>query len=155
MPATHFIFIPAVLLLGIVIGWVLGSRAAKDAYAAELRKREERAARRRPSEPGSPGERQSKLTLVVTHGAQRRWSHWSITGLRGSGLNPRTSRDVRLEDSLRLLTPRLPVLLTRELRCYSTRTSSAFHSYTPFSSRTASHGGRPAWRMRAWAPLMS
>ena len=46
MPATHFIFIPAVLLLGIVIGWVLGSRAAKDAYAAELRKREERAARK-------------------------------------------------------------------------------------------------------------
>ena len=46
MPATHFIFIPAVLLLGIVIGWVLGSRAAKDAYAAELRKREERAQRK-------------------------------------------------------------------------------------------------------------
>jgi hypothetical protein len=40
MPATHFIFIPAVLLVGIVIGWVLGSRAARDAYAAELRKRE-------------------------------------------------------------------------------------------------------------------
>jgi hypothetical protein len=42
MPASHFIFIPAVLLVGIVIGWVLGSRAAKDAYAAELRRREER-----------------------------------------------------------------------------------------------------------------
>lgn len=40
--ASHFIFIPAVLLIGIVIGWVLGSRAAQDAYAAELRKREER-----------------------------------------------------------------------------------------------------------------
>jgi hypothetical protein len=43
MTAAHFIFIPAVLLIGIVIGWVLGSRAAKDAYAAELRRREERA----------------------------------------------------------------------------------------------------------------
>ena len=42
MSAAHFIFIPAVLLIGIVIGWVLGSRAAKDAYAAELRRREER-----------------------------------------------------------------------------------------------------------------
>ena len=42
-PATHFIFIPAVLLIGIIIGWILGSRAARDAYAAELRKREERA----------------------------------------------------------------------------------------------------------------
>jgi hypothetical protein len=36
--AEHFIFIPAVLLIGIVIGWVLGSRAAADAYAAKLRK---------------------------------------------------------------------------------------------------------------------
>ena len=34
--AGHFIFIPAVLLVGIVIGWILGSRAARDAYAAEL-----------------------------------------------------------------------------------------------------------------------
>ena len=40
MTAGHFIFIPAVLLIGIVIGWVLGSRAARDAYAAELRRRE-------------------------------------------------------------------------------------------------------------------
>ena len=40
--AAHFIFIPSVLLIGIVIGWVLGSRAAQDAYAAELKKREVR-----------------------------------------------------------------------------------------------------------------
>lgn len=42
MPSTHFIFIPAVLIIGVVIGWILGSRAARDAYAAELRKREAR-----------------------------------------------------------------------------------------------------------------
>ena len=42
MTAGHFIFIPAVLLVGIVIGWILGSSAARDAYAAELRRREER-----------------------------------------------------------------------------------------------------------------
>ena len=36
MTAAHFIFIPAVLLIGIVIGWVLGGRAAQDAFAAEL-----------------------------------------------------------------------------------------------------------------------
>jgi hypothetical protein len=42
VPASHFIFIPAVLLLGVVVGWILGSRAAKDAYAAELRRREQR-----------------------------------------------------------------------------------------------------------------
>jgi hypothetical protein len=43
MTSAHLIFIPAVLLVGIVIGWVLGSRAARDAFAAELRRREERA----------------------------------------------------------------------------------------------------------------
>lgn len=48
MTAAHFIFIPAVLVIGIIIGWVLGSRAARDAYAAELRRREERAKRRVP-----------------------------------------------------------------------------------------------------------
>jgi hypothetical protein len=46
MTAGHFIFIPAVLLVGIVVGWVLGSRAARDAYAAELRRREERQKKR-------------------------------------------------------------------------------------------------------------
>jgi hypothetical protein len=47
MTAGHFIFIPAVLLVGIVIGWILGSRAARDAYAAELRRRDERAGKTR------------------------------------------------------------------------------------------------------------
>ena len=50
MPAGHFVYIPAVLLLGLVIGWILGSRAAADAYGAELRRREERAARKRSRE---------------------------------------------------------------------------------------------------------
>jgi hypothetical protein len=40
--ASHFIFIPGVLLIGIVIGWILGSRAAQDAIASEMRKREMR-----------------------------------------------------------------------------------------------------------------
>ena len=42
MGAGHFIFIPAVLLVGVVIGWILGSRAARDAFAAELRRREKK-----------------------------------------------------------------------------------------------------------------
>ena len=42
MTAAHFIFIPTVLFVGVCIGWVLGSRAARDAYAMELRKRESR-----------------------------------------------------------------------------------------------------------------
>ena len=47
MTAGHFIFIPSVLLVGVVIGWILGSRAARDAYAAELRRREERSEKER------------------------------------------------------------------------------------------------------------
>jgi len=45
MTAGHFIFIPSVMLIGVVIGWVLGSRAARDANANELKRREERAGR--------------------------------------------------------------------------------------------------------------
>jgi len=43
--AGHFLFIPSVLMIGVVIGWILGSRAARDAYAAELRRRDEKAGR--------------------------------------------------------------------------------------------------------------
>jgi len=50
MTAGHFIFIPGVLLVGIVIGWILGGRAARDAYAAELRRREEREAKKQKVE---------------------------------------------------------------------------------------------------------
>jgi hypothetical protein len=46
MTAGHFIFIPSVMLIGVIIGWVLGSRAARDAFANELKRREERAARK-------------------------------------------------------------------------------------------------------------
>lgn len=52
MPSTHFIFIPAMLLLGVVIGWVLGSRAARDAFAMELKRREERSKRKADSAQG-------------------------------------------------------------------------------------------------------
>jgi hypothetical protein len=38
--AAHFIYIPFMLLIGVVIGWVLGSRAAQDAFASELKRRE-------------------------------------------------------------------------------------------------------------------
>jgi hypothetical protein len=48
MGAAHFIFIPSVLLVGVVIGWVLGSRAARDAYASELRRREQQQKRSPP-----------------------------------------------------------------------------------------------------------
>jgi hypothetical protein len=54
--AGHFIFIPAVLLVGVVIGWILGSRTAAEAYALELKRREERAAKAaaKQAKDGSP-----------------------------------------------------------------------------------------------------
>jgi hypothetical protein len=54
MGAGHFIYIPAVLLVGIVLGWILGSRAARDAFAAELRRREARRERQDQGRAGAP-----------------------------------------------------------------------------------------------------
>jgi hypothetical protein len=42
MPSSHFLFIPSVLLIGMVLGWILGTRAARDAFAAEGKRREAR-----------------------------------------------------------------------------------------------------------------
>jgi hypothetical protein len=42
--AAHFIYIPLVLILGVVLGFVLGGRAARDAIALETKNRERRAA---------------------------------------------------------------------------------------------------------------
>ena len=53
MTAAHFLFIPAILVIGIVIGWILGARAAQDAFSAELKRREERQARRQTQIPSS------------------------------------------------------------------------------------------------------
>ena len=45
MSSVHFILIPSVLLIGMVGGWILGSRAAADAHNADRKRREERAKR--------------------------------------------------------------------------------------------------------------
>lgn len=45
-PSSHFIYIPVVFLLGIVIGFMLGSKATRDAIALEQRRAAEREARR-------------------------------------------------------------------------------------------------------------
>ena len=46
MNAAHFIYIPVCVLIGVVFGWILGGRAAMDAYSAELRRRDQRAAQK-------------------------------------------------------------------------------------------------------------
>ena len=55
-PSSHFIYIPVIFILGIVIGFMLGSKATRDAIALEARKaaeREERKARRQAAQSGA------------------------------------------------------------------------------------------------------
>ena len=44
MTAAHFIYIPIVAVVGLVIGFFLGGRAARDAFALAGKKAERRAA---------------------------------------------------------------------------------------------------------------
>jgi hypothetical protein len=42
MTSAHFIYIPGLLIVGVIIGWILGGRAAGDAYAMKLKRLEEK-----------------------------------------------------------------------------------------------------------------
>lgn len=56
MTAAHFIYIPMMIAVGVVLGFFFGSRAAKDAFALEQRKEEKRAAAKaaRAAKAGAP-----------------------------------------------------------------------------------------------------
>jgi hypothetical protein len=62
-PSSHFIYIPAIFILGIVLGFIFGSRATRDAYRLEQRAADERARRkadrdaRRAAEGAPPPEK--------------------------------------------------------------------------------------------------
>jgi len=45
-PSSHFIFIPVVLVLGVVLGFLLGARATREAFHLEERRKAEKEARR-------------------------------------------------------------------------------------------------------------
>jgi hypothetical protein len=45
-PSSHFIYIPVIFVLGIVLGFVFGSKATRDAMAFEAKKAQEREERR-------------------------------------------------------------------------------------------------------------
>lgn len=53
--AAHVIYIPAMLMLGVVLGYILGSRAARDAFLAEQARKEARAARRAAADAQKAG----------------------------------------------------------------------------------------------------
>ena len=52
MTSAHFIYIPMVVMVGIVIGFVLGGRAARDAMERQRHRDEVRAARRAKRDAG-------------------------------------------------------------------------------------------------------
>lgn len=54
MTTAHFIYIPGILMLGIVIGFLLGGRAAATAQADGAEKDRRREARRARRERGEP-----------------------------------------------------------------------------------------------------
>jgi uncharacterized membrane protein len=57
-PSSHFIYIPVVLILGIVAGFMMGAKATRDAILLEQKKaaeREERRARRQAA-GGAPAD---------------------------------------------------------------------------------------------------
>ncbi len=45
-PSSHFIYIPVILILGLVLGFILGAKATRDAVALEQRRQLDREARR-------------------------------------------------------------------------------------------------------------
>jgi uncharacterized membrane protein len=56
-PSSHFIYIPVMFILGIVLGFIMGSKATRDAIALEDKKaaeRAERAAKRAARHAGAP-----------------------------------------------------------------------------------------------------
>jgi uncharacterized membrane protein len=55
-PSSHFIYIPVMFILGIVLGFIMGSKATRDAFALEEKKtaeRAERAAKRAARQAGA------------------------------------------------------------------------------------------------------
>jgi hypothetical protein len=60
--ASHLIYIPGAILVGMILGFILGARAARDQYNLQLRKDQERAearARREARKHGAAGDDQA------------------------------------------------------------------------------------------------
>jgi hypothetical protein len=54
-PSSHFIYIPVIFVLGIVLGFIFGSKATRDAIAFEQKKEQERQARKAAREAAKAG----------------------------------------------------------------------------------------------------
>ena len=68
MPTSaHFIYIPAIFVIGIVLGFILGSKATRDAFALEQRKADERAARKAAREAAARQAEQNQQGPPTAH----------------------------------------------------------------------------------------
>jgi hypothetical protein len=54
MTAAHLIYIPMIVIVGLVLGFFLGGRAARDAFALDQKKAEKRAAARAARQAARP-----------------------------------------------------------------------------------------------------
>jgi uncharacterized membrane protein len=54
-PSSHFIYIPVIFVLGIVLGFIFGSKATRDTIAFEQKKEQERQARKAAREAAKAG----------------------------------------------------------------------------------------------------
>jgi hypothetical protein len=52
--SAHFIYIPFVLLIGVVLGFILGGRAARDARAADEARTKAKEERRKQRDAAKP-----------------------------------------------------------------------------------------------------
>ena len=61
-PTSHFVFVPSVALIGVVLGFVLGGRAARDASEGEQRAAAAKAERKAAREARPPDSNALPLT---------------------------------------------------------------------------------------------
>jgi hypothetical protein len=58
-PSSHFIYIPVIITLGFVLGFIFGSKTTRDAIAFEQKKAQEREDRRARREAAKAAEKPS------------------------------------------------------------------------------------------------
>jgi hypothetical protein len=58
-PSSHFIYIPVVLILGLVLGFIWGARVTQESYALEAKRTEERLRKKAERQAARESARQS------------------------------------------------------------------------------------------------
>jgi hypothetical protein len=58
-PSSHFIYIPVILILGLVLGFIWGSRTTREAFVLEQRRQEERARKKAERQAERQAEREA------------------------------------------------------------------------------------------------